>query len=491
MAGVIHGPGARGQAGIFGTSLNPVSYYVQNQAANERYRQAQAEEARKRRDSAIDDSLKWDPDKAWEPFTQALVNHVQNNVRRPIQAAYESGVPTNQVKLQAAKLQGDTNGMAAKTVGLKDSFIRAHDLVKQDEYVGDKATAQGRINDWRDEMVKKANAGQWDQINDQGIQNITADPGLWDKQKIFLDHMKALPDLVTKSQRAIADLTKEGYREEDTKTKLGFQKDASGKNYLMDTRTGMPAIHMTDEVYQASMQNHRLSELMKHDLDQAGVKNPTQQQQREWLTKNLTPYDPRVLTHNLTNMTKIKGDGEGGEGGGTPEDRFKNIESVVNGFRPDVLASTYTDPFSTHKVEYVTDSNVPVVRSEVAKNGAEIFYDEKGNRVEKPSKIRLSFAKNVNSAQEMARFMEASDIKHNKDLTEAQREEKLKDLEKEYGKRDEITVNLKTEQGRRQFHQMMSRILDEPMQPKARFGESYIKTVNDNYDKRTKTGGVY
>lgn len=479
--GTPQGPSTRGNAGVYGGSINPLSLYIQ-QGANRQAREAMvAEQERKKRDEAIKDLRAWNPDKVWDDVYDVVNQYVQRNVRDRTSAMLDAGMPINQVQREADRSHGEANTIIAKLNGLGKVYKESGDAIDKNDFILNKGYYHSLLNDERDKIRTSAAAaiktGQMAPYDDNVMRNISmADPTGWDVNKIVTEHLKGLGEQIKTQDAAWKDDAKEGYKLESISNKLGWKQDAQGRP-IMDPRTHQPLVSMTDDVYHTSMQNPYLKVLVDHKVGP----DATEGQRRAAMQDLLAPHDTMKYDNKLHDMTKRESSG----GGNTPadiEERFKNNEAIVSGFRPDLLASTY-DPYQPHQVEYVTRDGKPVVSSKEG-NGRVTYYDGQGNVVEKPTKLKVSFSKGG-----LAYDIEVMRIQDS-NLSEDQKKEKMDKLAEQQGKLNTKEFDITTPQGKRAAHHVLSRLLDEPMPPKERQGERYTKKVNTHYGEKA-TGGVY
>jgi len=474
---------ASGQAGVFGNAINPLQVYMQQNANKQKRLDDQLKDDREQRDALISDLRKFNPDKVWEPFYEEVNEYVQKNVRDFANGALQRGAPVAAIDPYLEKRKGEANTLVNKINWLKKNYQDMGKMIDDDPYLI-KKQAHSTLNDhfFNGRQAKRSNEiGDTDQLQSQIFDN----PDNYDVNKVVVDFMKSLPTKVTQQWTEYWGQLGKEYNVQETETKLGFQYDAKG-DVVLDQRTGQPKISMTDEVFTQALQNPYLKNVVgKYVGDQP------QEVQREYLTKILEGQDPRSIKNRpqlgfkFTQQDKWStGKWTGFSGRVNPErvvERFENNESIVNGFRPDILANTFS-PFKDQEVFYV-DAKGNEIRS--SQNGQ--YFDKDGKAVGKPTKIRVDFF-----AKGQAPEAEETDTSGMSEADQAavqSRDLLANFLGDQKGKRVQKDFDITSETGRRQAHEALNRILDLYLPASNRFGEDYTKLVRDKYEKGS--GGVY
>ena len=475
---------ASGQAGVFGNAVNPLQVYMQQNANKQKRLDDQLKYDREQRDALISDLRKFNPDKVWEPFYEEVNEYVQKNVRDFANGALQRGAPVAAIDPYLEKRKGEANTLVNKINWLKQNYQDMGKMIDDDPYLL-KKQAHSTLNDhfFNGRQAKRSTEiGDTDQLQSQIFDN----PDNYDVNKVVVDFMKSLPTKVTQQWSEYWGQLGKEYNVQETQTKLGFQYDANG-NVDLDLRTGQPKISMTDEVFMQAIQNPYIKNIVgKYVGDQP------QEVQREYLTKILEGQDPRTIKNRPQlgfKFTKEDKWTRGGFSGRVNPDnvieRFENNEAIVNGFRPDILANTFS-PFEDQKVHYVDSEG----RSVAAQRNGQ-YYDKNDQVIGKPSKIRVEFNAKVNPYAIQGIMMDPN-------LSDDEKQQAMVESMKSGGTVPR-NFDITNESGRRQAHEALNRILDEYLPINSRFGEDYTKLVRDKYEKwsggvyktKQETGGVY
>lgn len=473
---IAEGIQASGQAGVFGNAINPLQVYMQQNANKQKRPDDQLKYDREQRDTLISDLRKFNPDKVWDPFYQEVNEYVQNNVRDFANGALQKGAPVSAINPYLERRKGDANTLVSKINWLKSTYEQGAKGYDDDDYIDqDKA-----LSEWNDVFFEGGKARKSYEIKDpdKRRQEIANNPDNYLIDKVVVDFMKTLPTKVTQQWSEYWGQLGQQYNVQETQTKLGFQYDDKGQ-VILDERTGQPKISMTDEVFTQSMQNKYLRNIVDKYV---GVDQP-KEAKREYLTKLLEGQDPRTIKNRPQfgfKLTKEDKWTRGGFSGRVNPDnvieRFDNNEAIVNGFRPDILANTYS-PFEDQEVKYVDAKGKAIVKQS---NGQ--YYDEAGNVAGKPSKIRVEFNAKANPYAIQGIMMDPNLSDEDKQTAMAESMKNTGTVTRDF--------DITNESGRRQAHEALNRILDEYLPKGDRYSEDYTKLVREKYENKKSIPGT-
>jgi hypothetical protein len=475
----------RGQAGIFGGSISPLQIYLQHNAGRQKAQADQYEYERKKRDAILDETQKYAPHKTWEPMFQQVAQMAQKG-REQTMAELSAGVPINKVRVNASRWQSDTDMAAEKALQLKSDFDSLHDRAKKDKYIN-YDSIKPEINDI---FFNGMNGKDLNTIDTTNSDQIFSKSKHYNNNEIITDFMKDIPEKVHQHLTEVWDKLGQRFDIRDMPTKLGIEytTDKNGNPaVVLDPRTGQPKIKMTDEVYSVALQNKYLQNILNDNLPP----DANDQQKKQFLQKMMEGLDPATIKDSVHMGHKMDQNERWAMGGYSgrvnPQslaDRFKNTQDIVNGFRPDLLANTFS-PFKEQTVQYV-DSKGQKVTSQ--KDGK--YLDENGNEVGKPTHIELKF---IAKEDPLARMQAYVKYKVDEDgISDTERESRAKKAIESLGKKGEVKMkfDMNTVSGRRQWHEASNRILDEDLSIKDRLGEDYTKYVRDQYGDNASKGSI-
>ena len=484
----VEGIQGRGQAGIFGGSINPLQVYMQQSAGRQKAQADLYERERKKRDDLIGDLRKFNPDKVWEPFYDEVNKYVQKNVKQFGMDALDRGIPVSRVDRELEARKGEANTLVNKINWLKSQHADIGKRIDSDEYLNPNYY-HPKLNDifFNGMIAKPVN-----DINTSQAENIFEDSKGYNLPKITSDFMKSLPEKINQHYTEYWDKLGQKYDIQDTNTKLGLEyKDGpDGKpSVVVDPRTGLPKINMTDDVYIQAIQNHYLNNVIKDNLGA----DATDAQKKDFLTGLLQGQDPASIKNRPQMGHKMDQSERWSIGGYSGRinpamisDRFKNTQAVVEGFRPDILANTFS-PYKDQKTEYVDSQGRKVASSKDGK-----YFGEDGKPVGEPSHIEVKYLVKQ-SEDPYARSRAMTEYKVNEEGISEQEHQKRH--EKALASLDRPGVltekfNIKTVSGRRQWHEASNRMLDQYLPIQDRYGEDYTKYVRDQYGDNESKGSI-
>lgn len=277
---------ARGQAGVFGGSVNPLQVYLQQGANRQRREQQLYEEERKKRDDLIGDLRKFNPEKVWEPFYDELNQYVQKNVRDYAYGALDKGVPVSQINAQLDRRQGEATTFANKINWLKSQHADIGGRIDKDQYL-DPNYYHSKLNDM---FFNGRNAKPVNEIDTNNAEAMFDDSKGYRFQNVINDFLKGLPQKINEHYTSYFDQLGKMYNIEETGTKLGLQYTPDGK-VIIDPRTQQPKISMTDDVYTQALGNKYLTNILKDNLPP----NASDAEKKDYLTQIMAGADPTMI----------------------------------------------------------------------------------------------------------------------------------------------------------------------------------------------------
>lgn len=333
-------PSSHGTPGVFGTGINPLMVYLQQQAGRQAGQAEAHKEARKKRDEFIGDLQKFNPDKVWEPFYDEVNRYVQTNVRDHAFNQLNQGVPHSRMIADLEKRKGEANTLVNKINWLKSQHTDLASRIKDDQYL-DKSYYNSKLNDafFNGMVAKPVN-----EIKTDKLPEMFDDSKGYKLNEITKDFMTSLPAKINEHYKTYWDQLGKNYDIQDTSTKLGLQYNSDG-SVILDPRTGQPKIQMTDDVYTQALGNKYLMNVVKDNLPPEA----THAQKREFLTGILEGLDPKQIKNRPQVGHKLDKDDRiyyhfGSGGGGYRhlkadlEDRDALLNRAVTGKGDDVLS---------------------------------------------------------------------------------------------------------------------------------------------------------
>lgn len=452
----------RGQAGIFGGSVNPLQVYMQHTANRQRNRQLMYEEERKKRDSLIDDMRKFNPDKVWEPFYDESNRFIQQHVKDYTTQALNAGLPASRVSAEADKRKGEALTLINKINWQKSQFDELGNRIDKDEYL-DPSYYHQKKNDF---FFNGMRAKPVNDIDTSKAEDIFKDSKGYRVDKIVKDFMTGLPNKINQHYTMYWDQLGQNYDIQETGTKLGLQyADKLGPDgkptsaVVIDPRTGQPKISMTDDVFTQALGNNYLMNIVNDNLGPDASMNA----KRAYLTGLLEGADPKQIKaqprvgHKLDESDKFYHAFQGGAGYRTHPDDLNNrdelLDRVADGKGEDVLG-------------YFGEATKDVK--------ATYDKDAKG----KPTAVTITYPSYVAGTKHL------SDEEFQA-LSQSAKIEYLNNLSKSKSIQTS-TYPIATPEDRRKMKIALSQRMDE-IDKKRSIGQEYVNYINEKRDRAEKT----
>lgn len=466
-----------GEAGVLGTSVNPLQVYMQYQQRRAQQEYAIAQQQRKRRDDVIDYVDKYNPEAKWDPFKASINEMAETLVRQPArEALLNRGEDPNQIMSRLGQAKAMVTNRIAELDTWKGTYDEADKTLTGDaKYTPE---ARSRLRDiflTHDFKPKKD-----DEIRQAlpSVENILNDPKLFNTAVVTKRFMDNLP---VQARNVLGKIRADGTTptEQDIAGQLPYQYDEITGRVKLDPITQSPLMKMTDQLYQLAMGDKDLRLLMQDEGRDTRAK-------QEAYLKTVLPMFDKTKVDNKVTAARQPTEGEIGRQQviAAADERFKNNEAVASGFRPDLLAATF-DPSSHRKAEYVNAAGEALTRYDA--NTHTYTKDDGTSTAKGPIAVRVTFTKGG-----LAEDLEAMNIDsqlQSGQITQTQADERYKGLAQHRGKLEVQNFDITTKTGRRTLHQVLNQLEDERLAAHDRIGEAYTKKVREHYDQQT--GGVY
>lgn len=132
MAELPVGRAARGKAGVFGSSINPLSLYLQYSGQRERNKAAAAAQQRAERDKAMDYLDKFNPTSKFQELNYRVADRVKENVRDWYTGNVEAGATGPRLKSELQNRQANELAYVEETNAWKAKIDELEKDVKAD-----------------------------------------------------------------------------------------------------------------------------------------------------------------------------------------------------------------------------------------------------------------------------------------------------------------------------------------------------------------------
>lgn len=362
------GEGAIGRAQVYGKAIDPLQYYLQQGAQNRQYQAQQQQQQLKQRDDLIKELRQFNPDKVWEPFYDEVNRYVQGNIRDFSTNALSAGIPAQSLIPELEKRKGDANTLANKINWLKQQYTDLGKRIDDDDYL-DANYYHRKLND---KIFNGNIAKQSSEIDLSDAEGIFRDSRGYKVDKVLRDFMKDLPEQVNQYYTKVFEPLGQTYDIQETHTKLGHEYKTvmvNGKpvrQVVVDPKTGMPKINMTDDVFIQATGNEYLMNIVNDGLTEAGQPLTTENQ-KKYLTGLLSGLDNNKIKQDIRLGFKKPESSvrnylfKGGYGYTIPiddiESRDKLLTRIVTSDAGDDILSYFNNINKDVKVEYSTDEN--------------------------------------------------------------------------------------------------------------------------------------
>lgn len=347
MAELPAGGEARGKAGVFGSSINPLSVYMQYSAQRQRNRAAMEQQQRAERDKAMDYLDKFSPTSKFNELNYRVADRVQKNVRDWYTGNVEAGNSGLRLKNELQNRQAQELAYVEETNAWKEKIDGLEKEIKADpiRYNPEAISAVRDIYKNTDGTLKEDDDIREALLNADGLKY---DPRVLNKEGVVKAWTEKLPEqsrvLLTSAYSAM------GYSpdqiENIVKSGLTYEMEQDPQTGEMrpklDENDFMPKVVVDEKLYRLAKADPYMNSLM---TDAAKDK----QGQMEWLKQNVRGAGDKVSVDRQVISGKKRGDdqryyifGKGGYGYRFPEadlkDRDDILDRAVLGQGDDVLS---------------------------------------------------------------------------------------------------------------------------------------------------------
>jgi len=291
MAELPVGGEARGLAGVFGTSINPLSVYMQYSAQRQRNRAAMAAQQKADRDKTMDYLDKFNPSSKFKELNYKINETAQRVVRDPVMQGLEQGQTLSQMQARIQFNKGQVEGL----VGESDQWKATIDQIQEDFDADPIRYNQNAKSALRDIYLNDdGTVKEFDQIR-AGIQNadnLKFDPRVLNQEGVVKKFTEDLPQqskVLLHKVYTDMDYTPD---QVETMVKSGLQYEMK-----LNPRTGiqepvlddnlMPKVVVDEKVYALAKADPYMNSLMTSAAqDKAG--------QMKWLQENVRGAGDKV-----------------------------------------------------------------------------------------------------------------------------------------------------------------------------------------------------
>ena len=358
MAELPVGGEARGLAGVFGTSLNPLSVYMSYASQRQRNKAAMAAQQKADRDKTMDYLDKFNPSSKFKELNYKINDVAQRVVRDPVMQGLEQGQSLSQMQAKIQFNKGQVEGL----VGESDQWKATLDAIQEDFDADPIRYNQNAKSALRDIYLNDdGTVKEFDQIR-AGIQNadgLKFDPRVLNQEGVV---KKFTEDLPQQSKVLLHKVyTDMNYTPDQVETMV-----KSGLQYEMrlNPKTGiqepvlddnlMPKVVIDEKVYALAKADPYMNSLMNAaSKDKAG--------QMKWLQENVRGAGDKVnIDRQVVSGKSIKDPRYkhfGGYGYKTPIEDLQQRDDILEqislgGTTGEANLGYFNDPMSDVKASY-------------------------------------------------------------------------------------------------------------------------------------------
>lgn len=362
MAELPVGRAARGKAGVFGSSINPLSLYLQYSGQRERNKAAVAAQQRAERDKAMDYLDKFSPNSKFDIFNRD-VNEQATGVREWYIQQKQAGISDYEIYPQLKQKQGQILAYAQEADGWKKTIDELETKVNNDP-IRYKVDGPDTLKSLLRNIYLNADGSKKEDINEirEGFNNANSllhDPRVLNKEGVIKSWTEKLPEqsrvLLTNAYSAM------GYSQDQIENIV-----KSGLTYEMeqDPQTKEMRPKLDDDLMPKVVIDEKTYRLAKADIDMLSLMtaaSSTKNGQMEWLKQNVRGAGDKLSQDRQVISGKKLGDDQrysfGGYGFKTPiadlQDRDKMLTQIsLGGPTGGTLLGYFDDPMSEIKASY-------------------------------------------------------------------------------------------------------------------------------------------
>ncbi len=308
MAELPVGGEARGLAGVFGSSINPLSVYMGYASQRQRNKAALEAQYKKSRDTYLDDQNKWNPEGAWEDMYEPVSEKVRAGRNGGLDIlAKNGGIVTDELRRFNIGWQADVNEAAKKTMALKNIYTKAYSDIEANPLLN-KAYAKSKLNDYKDQWREALRNGT--SINDK-VEEINNDPNAWDKNAVLNGFVDKLDDQVTDFFGKTVGPNGEYLTKTELTSKLPYETQVNQRTGMTEWRLdkeGRRMLKMDDNLLILARNNNPLRLKMEQEV------GTDENKQKQWLMQNLPGFDKTKQTGDIKTGFRNSDDDSGGGG---------------------------------------------------------------------------------------------------------------------------------------------------------------------------------
>ncbi len=358
MAELPVGGEARGLAGVFGSSINPLATYMSYATQRQRNKAAMAAQQKADRDKTMDYMDKFNPQSKFSELNYKINEAAQQNVRSWMVGEMDRGRQLSQImpeaqfrKGQITSLVGESDAWKATLDGLQEQIDKDPIRYKTDG----PESAKSLLRDIY--MNTDGTVKDFDEIR-AGIQDsdkLLYDPRALNTGGVVKSFVEKLPE---QSRTLLSNrYSAMGYSPDEvetlSKSKLKYELDKNGQPLLDDDN--LPKVIIDDHVYQMAKADPWMNSLMT-------AASPNRAGQIQWLKDNVRGQGDAVNVNrqvisgkNIKDQQRFKH--FGGYGYRTPIEDLNNRDEMLNqislgGTTGSTLLGYFDDPASDIKAQY-------------------------------------------------------------------------------------------------------------------------------------------
>lgn len=311
MAELPVGRAAKGKAGVFGSSINPLAVYMQYAGQRQRNKAALEQQYKASRDKYLEDQNKWNPKGAWEDMYEPVSQLVTSGRNRTIDLIERNGgVVDSRIKKDANEWQGYVDEVANKTMALKKIYESAYKEIDENPIM-DKQYAKSKLNDRKDQWKGALMNGT--SIDDK-IEDIYSDPKAYNINAVLKAFVDTMEEQVTEIFGKTTGPNGEYLTKTELTSKLPYETVINPKTGTTDWKRdkhGRKVLKEDDDnLLILARNNVPLNLIMEEAVGTDEAK------QRQWLRDNVPGFDKTKQTGDI--KTGFRNNDDSGRGGVDP-----------------------------------------------------------------------------------------------------------------------------------------------------------------------------
>lgn len=453
----IKGPAAQGEAGIFGSSINPMQVYMQYQQRRAQQEYAIAQQQRQRRDKVFDQVAEYNPTAIWDQ-AGAMVNQMADDlVRQPTKEALLRGEDPNEILVKMGMAKGQVQSFNAETGVWKEKYNDAFKEFSTDaKYKYEIRTA---LRDVFFDHIGKLKHPDEVRAGLPSLESLRSNPDFLDESVVVKRFMDTLQEQGTKTWGTIPMENGTYLTSKEISAKMPLLRDKNGA-VVIDPHTNLPIPTVNDNLYTLAKGSQDIRLLMEKKGGE------TRAAQDAYLKKVLPGQDKVKYEETIKEGFKK-----------TNEDRKAEWAKWGWGYTVDP-----SDLMNRHELlKGMTDKWTPEslgifnhTTKDVRAQYVDFKTDAKGNKI--PTKIDITYPSKVEDEKATPEQKKAAYKAHLMGETPL--------------KLHHHVMNLDTEDERLAARVELSEHLDQ-YDEKRSLGDQYAKFENEMKDKRMKGGIKY